>query len=159
LFRGDIGEGSSRLPSEMTTTARILDSIVRKTVVPREGFRDGLTRLHQWVLSHLIRKIPFGLRDLMLCEIKDVIFEGFVSKRHLHYDHWLTFLMILGIKPFPLAARIDYLATTVEFGYYDASQLLRSATRETLESHRTPVRETAVEQDETIRLIAAIEEA
>lgn len=60
-FRGDFGEGSSRLPTDITSTARALDSIVRRTILPREGFREGFTRLQQWIVSHLVRRLEFDI--------------------------------------------------------------------------------------------------
>lgn len=160
-FRGDFGEGSSRLPKDLTVTARILDSIVRRTILPREGYKEGLTHLQQWVLSHLIRKIPFDLWDLMLCEIEDVIYEGFRTKRHMHYAHWLTYLIRMGIRPLPPEAIEEYRSSDAAFPCYDGMQLLRSATAVTpvRQSHRPPVPETAIEQDATVREIAEAEEA
>jgi hypothetical protein len=44
-FREPFGEGSSRLPRDLTPTARLLDAVMRNTLLPRAGYREGLTRI------------------------------------------------------------------------------------------------------------------
>jgi hypothetical protein len=33
-FKGDFGEGSSRLPRDLTPIARVLDAVIRRTILP-----------------------------------------------------------------------------------------------------------------------------
>ena len=44
-FTEPFGEGSSRAPRDLTPTARLLDAIMRRTLLPRMGYREGLTRI------------------------------------------------------------------------------------------------------------------
>ena len=44
-FKEPFGEGSRRNPSDLTPTARVLEAIIRRTLLPRLGYREGLTRL------------------------------------------------------------------------------------------------------------------
>ena len=44
-FRQPFGEGSSRTVGDLTCPARILDFVLRKTLLPRTGYRDGFTRI------------------------------------------------------------------------------------------------------------------
>jgi hypothetical protein len=53
-FREPFGEGSRRTPASLTLLARVLDAIVRRTLLPRLGYREGLTRMQLWVVHHLI---------------------------------------------------------------------------------------------------------
>jgi hypothetical protein len=39
------GEGSRRTPASLTPLARVLDAIVRRTLLSRLGYREGLTRM------------------------------------------------------------------------------------------------------------------
>ena len=48
------GEGSSRTHSDLTPTARVLDAIMRRTLLPRMGYREGLTRIQLWLLNSLM---------------------------------------------------------------------------------------------------------
>jgi hypothetical protein len=97
LFSGDFGEGSSRRPHDMIPLVRILDGIIKRMILPRLNFRDGTTRMQQWLLSYLVRGMPFNIWDLMLCEIEDAIYESFQAKRHMHYAHWIYFLIFMGV--------------------------------------------------------------
>jgi len=45
FFRQPFGEGSSRTVGDLTRPARILDFMMRKTLLPRLGYRDGFTRI------------------------------------------------------------------------------------------------------------------
>jgi hypothetical protein len=44
-FREPFGEGSKHTPASLTPLARVLDAIVRRTLLPRLGYREGLTRM------------------------------------------------------------------------------------------------------------------
>ena len=44
-FKEPFGEGSRRNPSDLTPIARVLEAIIRRTLLPRLGYREGLTRL------------------------------------------------------------------------------------------------------------------
>jgi hypothetical protein len=42
-FREPFGKGSRRTPAILTPLARVLDAIMRRTLLPRLGYREGLT--------------------------------------------------------------------------------------------------------------------
>jgi hypothetical protein len=86
-FREPFGEGSRRTPASLTPIARVLDAIVRRTLLPRLGYREGLTRMQLWVIHHLVSQTSFDLWDLMLCEMEDTLAEGFKGHRQLPYAH------------------------------------------------------------------------
>ena len=44
-FKEPFDEGSRRNPSDLTPTARVLEAIIRRTLLPWLGYREGLTRL------------------------------------------------------------------------------------------------------------------
>ena len=41
-------------PSDLTPTARVLEAIMRRTLLPRLGYREGLTRIQLWLLNALM---------------------------------------------------------------------------------------------------------
>ena len=45
IFRQPFGECSSRLPHDLTPTAHLLNDVVRRTLLPRMGYREGLTHM------------------------------------------------------------------------------------------------------------------
>jgi hypothetical protein len=53
-FREPFSEGSRRTPASLTPIARVLDAIVRMTLLLRLGYREGLTRMQLWVVHHLV---------------------------------------------------------------------------------------------------------
>ena len=60
-FKEPFGEGSRRNPSDLTPTARVLEAIIRRTLLPRMGYREGLTRLQLWLLNALMQQIVFDI--------------------------------------------------------------------------------------------------
>ena len=86
-FTEPFGEGSSRTPHDLTPTTRLLDAIMRRTLLPRMGYREGLTRIQLWLLYHLVSQIVFDIWDVLLLEMEDTLAEGFRSHRQLPYAH------------------------------------------------------------------------
>jgi hypothetical protein len=93
FFRKPFGKGSRCTPASLTPLARVLDAIVRQTLLPRLGYREGLTCMQLWVVHHLISQTPFDIWDLMLCEMEDTLIEGFKGHRQLPYAHWISFII------------------------------------------------------------------
>jgi hypothetical protein len=44
-FREPFGEGSRRTPASLTPLARVLDAIMRQTLLSRLGYKEGPTRM------------------------------------------------------------------------------------------------------------------
>ena len=53
-FTEPFGEGSRRNPSDLTPTTRVLEAIMRRTLLPRMEYREGLTRIQLWLINSLI---------------------------------------------------------------------------------------------------------
>ena len=92
-FIEPFGEGSSRIPRDLTPTTRLLDAIMRRTLLPRMGYREGLTCIQLWLLNSLSQQIVFDIWDLILSEMEDTLAEGFNDHRQLSYAHWITFMI------------------------------------------------------------------
>jgi hypothetical protein len=60
-FREPFGEGSRRTPAMMTPIARVLDAIMRRTLLPRLGYHEGLTCMQLWVVHHLVSQTSFDI--------------------------------------------------------------------------------------------------
>ena len=126
-FRPPFEEGSSQTVGDLTCPARILDFVLRKTLLPRTSYKDGFTRIQQWLVVHLISKTPFDLWDLIVSEIEDTISESFRGRRQWPYAHWIT-LLILCARPVPLLAHLQRELTDSDtvFTHYDPRQMLRA---------------------------------
>ena len=80
-------EGSSRTPRDLTPTARLLDAIMRRTLLLRMGYREGLTRIQLWLLNSQIQQTIFDKWDAILSKMEDTLVEGFRGHRQLPYAH------------------------------------------------------------------------
>jgi hypothetical protein len=60
-FHEPFGKESRRTPALMTPIARVLDAIVRRTLLPRLGYREGLTCMQLWVVHHLVSQTSFDI--------------------------------------------------------------------------------------------------
>ena len=92
--------------------------------------------------------------------MEDTLAEGFRCHRQLPYAHWITFLIRKAVTQKSLKTMAEYTGATTEFSPYNMTQMLRHSSARTPRqpSHRPEVPEIAVQQDEIIRGIAAIEE-
>jgi hypothetical protein len=117
-FHEPFGEGSRRTPASLTPLARVLDAIVRRTLLLRLGYKEGLTHMQLWVVHHLMSQTPFDIWDLMLCEMEDTLAEGFKGHRQLPYAHWICFL-IRSACDLPAEIRAKISDTTTAFPEYD----------------------------------------
>ena len=58
---------------------------MRRTLLPRMGYREGFTRIQLWLLNSLMQQIVFDIWDLLLSEMEDTITEGFRGHTQLPY--------------------------------------------------------------------------
>ena len=65
-FTEPFGEGSRRNPSDLNPTTRVLEAIMRRTLLPRMGYREGLTQIQLWLINSLMQQIVFDIWDLLL---------------------------------------------------------------------------------------------
>ena len=86
-FTEPFSEGSRRNPSDLTPTTCVLEAIMRRTLLPRLGYREGLTRIQLWLLNSLMQQTVFDIWDLLLSEMEDTIVEGFRGHKQLSYAH------------------------------------------------------------------------
>ena len=86
-FKEPFGEGLRRNPSDLNPTARVLEAIMRRTLLPRMGYREGLTRIQLWLINSLMQQTVFDIWDLLLSEMEDTIAKGLRGRRQLPYAH------------------------------------------------------------------------
>ena len=59
-FTKPFGEGSSRTPRDLSPIAWLLDAIMR-TLLPRMGYRKGLTYIQLWLVHSLVSQTVFDI--------------------------------------------------------------------------------------------------
>ena len=104
------------------------EAIIRRTLHPRLGYREGLTRLQLWLLNALMQQTVFDIWDLLLSEMEDTIAEGFKGRRQLPYAHWITFLMLKAVSVRTPEMVAEYRGATTEFLAYNMAQRIRHST-------------------------------
>ena len=124
-FTEPFDEGSSRTPRDLTPIARLLDAIMRRTLLPRMGYHEGLTRIQLWLLNALMQQTVFDVWDVILSEMEDTLAEGFRGHRQLPYAHWITFFIHRVVTVRPHEMLVEYLGATIEFLAYNMTQMLR----------------------------------
>ena len=92
--------------------------------------------------------------------MEDTITEGFRGHRQLPYAHWIIFLIHKAVIVRPPEMLPEYSGATIEFSAYNMTQMIYHSVVRTPSQpcHRPEVPESAAQQDETIRGIAATEE-
>ena len=50
---------------------------MKRSLLPRGGYREGLTRIQLWLVHHLISQTVFDIWDVILLEMEDTLAEGF----------------------------------------------------------------------------------
>lgn len=93
-FRAPFGQLLERHPSELNALGNFLLEILCRTILPRTGNRESITTLHQWVLSYMVRWIPFDLVDFLLCEMEDVIADRIKMSRFMLYGQIISYLLV-----------------------------------------------------------------
>ena len=133
-FTKPFGEGSSHTPCDLTPIAHVLDLIMRRTVLPRGGYHEGLTWIQLWLVHHLISQMPFDIWDLLVLEMEDTLAEGFKGNHQLPYVHWICFLILKACSHIPPQVVYELTSTTTKFPEYNMRQLMGSST-----GSRTPM--------------------
>ena len=102
----------------------MLDAIIRRTLLLRMGYREGLTHIQLWLLNSLMQQTVFDIWDLLLSEIDDTIAEGFRGHRQLPYAHWITFLIHRAVTVGPPKMLTEYSGATTKFPAYNMTQMI-----------------------------------
>jgi hypothetical protein len=99
LFRPPFSDGSRRSPTDFTTATKFLYQLMRRTLLPRMGYREATTHIQLWLLSALVSHLEFDLVDFLICEIEDNVLDGLRARRHLPYAHYLCHIFAQLIRP------------------------------------------------------------
>ena len=73
LFQQPFLPGTPRTPDRLTPVAHTVHLALRRSLLYRQGYNEGITALQQWMLVHIMTGQDFDIVDLFICEIEDVI--------------------------------------------------------------------------------------
>jgi hypothetical protein len=109
-------DGSRRSPTDFTTAAKFLYQLMRRTLLPRMGYREATTHIHLWLLGALVSHSEFDVVDFLICEIEDTVLDGLRAHRQLPYDHYLCHIFAQLIRPPQFQGTLE--ASRLIFGSY-----------------------------------------
>jgi len=132
----------------LTPLATIILEVLRRTILPRTGYREAITALQQWTLAYILHRRDFDIVDFLLCEIEDTIADGLRVGRRFPFGHYLSYMICRAGPPMgPLYGKWQ--------SSRDAFKVYRAAKRtDRRRGHRATV---AVEQTWTEEQRAQIE--
>ena len=94
---------------------------MRRSLLPRSGYREGFTRIQLWVVHHLISHTVFDIWDVMFSVMEDTLAKGFRGHRQLLYAHWITFLILQVVSQMSPETVAKRSGATIKFPQYDMS--------------------------------------
>jgi hypothetical protein len=89
LFQPPLIDGSQRSPVDFTQVAKFLYELMKRTLLPRMGYKEATTHIQLWLLGALISHSEFDIVDFLICEIEDTVLDGLRARRQLPYAHYL----------------------------------------------------------------------
>jgi hypothetical protein len=89
LFRPPFTNGSLRSPVDFTPAAKFLYELMRRTLLPRMGYKEATTHIQLWLLDALVSHSVFDVVDFLICEIEDTVLDGLRARHKLPYAHYL----------------------------------------------------------------------
>jgi hypothetical protein len=116
LFHPPFSDGSRRSPADFTTVAKYLYELIRRTLLPRMGYREATTHIQLWLLGALVSHSEFDVVDFLICEIEDTVLDGIRARRQLPYAHYLCHIFAQLIQPPRFQGTLE--ASRLVFGSY-----------------------------------------
>jgi hypothetical protein len=107
---------SRRSPADFTTAAKYLFELIRRTLLPRMGYREATTHIQLWLLGALVSHSEFDVVDFLICEIEDTVLDGIRARRQLPYAHYLCHIFAQLIQPPRFQGTLE--ASRLVFGSY-----------------------------------------
>ena len=93
LFQPPFLRGTPRVPSRLTPVAYVIHFALKRSLLFRNGYIEGITALQQWLLIYILGGLPFDIVDFFICELEDVIMEGLMSSRRQPYAHRISWIL------------------------------------------------------------------
>jgi hypothetical protein len=89
---------------------------MRRTLLPRMGYREATTHIQLWLLGALVSHSEFDVVDFLICEIEDTVLDGMCARRQLPYAHYLCNIFAQLIRPPQFQGTLE--ASRLVFGSY-----------------------------------------
>jgi hypothetical protein len=116
LFRPPFTDGLRRSPTDFTLATKYLYQLMRRTLLPRMGYREATTHIQLWLLGAMISHSEFDVVDFLICEIEHTVLDGLRAQRQLSYAHYLCYIFAQLIQPPQFQGTLE--ASRLHFGSY-----------------------------------------
>ena len=93
LFVHSFLSGTPRVPDRLTLLAKIIHLALRRSLLYRLGYNEGITALQQWLLIHILTGREFDIVDLFICELEEVIYDRMTAHRQQPFAHWINWIL------------------------------------------------------------------
>lgn len=78
---------------------KFIYELMRRTLLPRIGYRDDITHIQLWLLGALVSHSMFDIVDFLICEIEDIVLDGLRARHQLPYAHYFYHMFVQLIQP------------------------------------------------------------
>lgn len=95
MFTNKLQADTPRTLDRLEPEYYVLLQVIRQTLVPKAGYKEGLNAIHQTVLHALAEMLDFDLVDLMIGKMEDVICDSFAQRHALPYAHFISRILSL----------------------------------------------------------------
>jgi hypothetical protein len=99
LFRPPFINGSRHSLADFTPVVKFLYDLMRRTLLPRMGYKEATTHIQLWLLGVLISHSVFDVVDFLIFEIEDTMLDDLRARRQLPYAHYLCHIFAQLIRP------------------------------------------------------------
>ena len=93
LFQPPFLPGTPRVPSRLTLVAYVIHFALKRSLLFRIGYSEGITAIQLWLLVYILGGLLFDIVNFFICELEDVIMEGLTSSRRQPYAHWISWIL------------------------------------------------------------------
>ena len=73
--------------------AKTVHLALRRSLLYRLGYNEGITALQQWLLIHIVTGREFDIVDLFIYELEKVIYDGMTAHRQQPFAHWISWIL------------------------------------------------------------------
>ena len=73
--------------------AHTIHLALRKSLLFRIGYNEGITALQQWLQLHILTGRDFDIVDFFICELEDVIMDGMTVNRRQPFAYWICWIL------------------------------------------------------------------
>jgi len=80
-------------PPYLTPEAGIVHRAMCRTLMPRSGYREGITTPQQHLLRAFMQRIRFCVVDFLIAEMEDVITDGMGAHRSFPFAHYISHML------------------------------------------------------------------